>query len=639
MTTDVSHALVLPDTNFDQWLAVTRAYTKKFARTAIVRSPRGVDLNRYRTVSAVATPQTWLNDDPVAHIRRIYPQVVRVDVLYATTPAELTTILQERITTNDRYGEKQVTRQHLFERFILEYPTAHRPMRIVGRFKNETGIDKDNEGLDFATTKGAKVLAGARGIVTRLYNGNEPDQLRLGRYVQVSTTIAARSYTVTYGNLGTLRATFNQRVQVGDVLGEAAGDRIKILVQQSDGGLPDMRLPNVIDPTALLYVQDFRVRPTGTGLRVRTLPSTEGQVLAMVNPWETLEALELHGRALGKIGVQDEWVKVKLPDGREGHAAAWFLEATVKGNFFDGVNPVGINLDALHPLGTPDAARLGEMGWVRFGYNVSNNSGSEDIAAAYNRYAPLAERYTKAGYKVLFATSHQTYGEGKNEFWPWNAMTDDKWNTLSDRFAEMMQRISQQWAGKGLVHCWQIWNEQDAHQGAAASVPMSPRNYANLLTKTIRAIRTHDREVFIITGGHTGGPGNGSNYAAETIRNMPAEIRPDGIACHPYGRGPDPKSPYAIFGHIDDELQAYLKVLPGRPVWLTEWGVLDRGGDNPSDIATYALQFINYVKAKYSDRVAVLLWYAWAETMHNGYGIVDAQNNVRNPLTERFLQA
>jgi hypothetical protein len=636
---EISHAFVLPDENFEAWLAALRAYTKKFTRVAIVRSPRGNDLNRYRNVTAVAAPLTWFQEDPVAHIRRIYPQVVGIDVIYATTPARMEQVLAERIANNDRYGDKQTNPPHLFARFVLEYPTTYRPMRITGRFANAAGTANDNIGMDFASQNGSRVIAAADGKITRVYTGSTDDALQLGRYVQVTTSFSGSTYVVTYGRLRTVNISLNQTVKLGDTLGEAAGESFKVVVQQPGAGFSDMRLPNVVDPTPMMYVQNLRVRPLENGLRLRTLPSTDGTIMAQVNTWDTLETLELHGRTLGKLGVQNEWLKVKTADGRQGFAAAWFLEATIKGDFFAGLNPVGVNLDALHPLGAPAANRLGELGWVRLGYNVSDNRGSEDINAAYNRYAPLAERYARAGYKVMFVVTHQTYGEGKQEYWPWNAMTNAKWQSLIDRFGDMMERIAKQYAGKGIVHSWQIWNEQDAGPDAIASVPVPPGVYGTMLTQVIRAIRTHDRDAYLITGGHIAGPSPAAIYARDTLKVMPGDIRPDGIAVHPYGRGPQPGEPYAIFGHIDDLLQSMMKVQPGLPIWITEWGVLDRGFDPPANISNYALSFINYVKNKYGDKVASMIWYAWAETMHNGYGIVDQNSNPRALFTEQFLKA
>ena len=111
----------------------------------------------------------------------------------------------------------------------------------------------------------------------------------------------------------------------------------------------------------------------------------------------------------------------------EGYAAAWYLKATTLDEgreVFPRVNPVrGVNLDIFHPLGKPAPSRLGEIGWLRFGYNVSHGRGSEDINAALARYLPQVEAYRDAGYRVIFAISHQTYGEGKSEFWPWSQMT------------------------------------------------------------------------------------------------------------------------------------------------------------------------------------------------------------------------
>ena len=84
---------------------------------------------------------------------------------------------------------------------------------------------------------------------------------------------------------------------------------------------------------------------------------------------------------------------------------------------------------------------------------------------------------------------------------------------------------------------------------------------------------------------------------------------------------------------------SYSQILPDKPLWLTEWGVLDRPDDPAQDIANYATHFISYLKARYPGRIAAMLWYAWAQGMHNGYGLVDRQGNPRPPLTERFLLA
>lgn len=397
--------------------------------------------------------------------------------------------------------------------------------------------------------------------------------------------------------------------------------------------------PSVASAQATAPEAPVYVRPIESGLRIREMPR-DGKPVGMAHVTTVLRVLEPRTAALGKIGMQGEWLHVADQTGVEGYVAAWFVVETepplpvVRPG---GVNIIGINLDHFHPLGTPDPDRFKGLGWVRFGYNVSMGRGSQDIHAAYKLYRPLAERYARAGFKVMFCFTHQTYGEGRDEFWPWPAMTDDKWRRLTDRFSDMVNRIAAQFAGQDLVHCWQIWNEQDAPIGAPASVSMSPRNYAHLLARSLQAVRAADPNTAVITGGHTGGPGPGSSYARAVIEALPQGMLPDGIACHPYGRGPRPFTRYANFGDIREELNAYLSVLPDRPLWISEWGALDKEQDHPEEIARYAAEMVDVVTREYNGKIAALIWYAWAMGMHNGYGIVGRDNQPLQPLYDRFL--
>lgn len=300
------------------------------------------------------------------------------------------------------------------------------------------------------------------------------------------------------------------------------------------------------------------------------------------------------------------------------------------------VNLTGVNLDEQEPFGTPNPEQLGNLGWVRLNYNVSNNIGSLDLEAAYERYQPLLEQYTQSDYKTILVLTHQTYGEGREEFLPWAEMTDAKWRQLSDELAVMACQIAHQYANQELVTVYQIWNEQDVPIGARASIPMSAENYAYMLTQVSNAIRAADSNALIITGGHATGPWRGANYARQMLRYLPSTTLIDGVAFHPYGRGVDFDSPYRVFGHIDASIQAYSRILPTKPLWITEWGVLDRPSDPAPDIAEYAMSMLNYVDKWYPDRVAAMLWYAWADGMDNGYGLVDSNENPQPILYEQF---
>lgn len=381
------------------------------------------------------------------------------------------------------------------------------------------------------------------------------------------------------------------------------------------------------------------VRPKEDGLRIREQPR-DGHPIGQVDLSTVLKSLETPDATGAKIGRQGEWLNVRAQDGTSGYVAAWrIIQADPPQPIARpaGGNIIGINLDQFHPLGSPDPARFQGLGWVRFGYNVSMGRGSQDIDAALSLYRPLAERYARAGFKVMFCFTHQTYGEGREEFWPWPAMTDEKWRRLTDRFADMINRIANQFARQGLVHAWQIWNEQDAPIGASDSVPMSARSYAHLLGRSLQAIRAADSKPAVITGGHTGGPGPGSGYARATIAALAGSALPDGIAYHPYGRGPHSSTRYADFGDIREALNAYLSVMPNRPVWISEWGALDQEDDDSADVANHAAEFAETINREYAGRVAALMWDAWAMGIHNAYGVVNRSDPPLQPLYERFL--
>ncbi len=398
------------------------------------------------------------------------------------------------------------------------------------------------------------------------------------------------------------------------------------------------------EPKPELPDTDVFVTPTEDRIRVRTQP-IDGDPVGMVSRGDVLQLLTATDKT--NVGTRGEWIHVRTPNGVEGYTAAWFFE------IFDGPQPrykidanlPGVNLDIYHGLGRPDPRRLGKIGWIRLPYNVSldptkpagdsHRHGNTDIEATRQRYQPTLEAYARAGHKVLLVFTHQTFGEGAG--YRWDEMDSNRWRDLSTKFAAMVGRIAAQYANKNIVHAYQIWNEMDAHSGARASVPLPPADYANLLAQSIKAIRAADPDALVITGGHASGPGNGDRYAEQTLNALPAGIVPDGIACHPYGRG-DMRSDekYRHIGNIDDEITAYARLLPGIPIWITEWGVLDAPNENPTEIARYSREFIERIRTAHPHKVATAIWFAWAQGMDNGYGLVDTQGNDRGDFTTTY---
>lgn len=303
----------------------------------------------------------------------------------------------------------------------------------------------------------------------------------------------------------------------------------------------------------------------------------------------------------------------------------------------------GVNLDVFDPVGHPNAFELGKIGWVRLVYNVSYNPanqsyGNIDLLAARQRYQPYLEQYTQAGYKVILALTHQTFGEGAG--YNWADMDEAAWNDFVPQFAEVAGQIAEQYRESGLVSVYQIWNEQDMPpEMAYASVPMPPATYAQLLAQTIPSVRAADPSAFVITGGHISGAQRGAVYARTVLEALPDDVRPDGIAFHPYGLGVTQLDDqgFVPFGAIDEMIDSFSAVLPDAPVWITEWGVLDRPEASADTVAQYATNLIARLGTKYTGKVAAAVWYAWADGMANGYGLVDASGHPKQPLYNLFL--
>ena len=218
-------------------------------------------------------------------------------------------------------------------------------------------------------------------------------------------------------------------------------------------------------------------------------------------------------------------------------------------------------------------------------------------------------------------------------------MHSGRWYELTSSYANIVGRIAAQFAGLDLVYAYQIWNEQDtAISQARAAVPMPVNDYAHLLTQSIKAIRQVDSDVQIITGGHVSGPDNGSIYAQATLNAMPQDTRPDGIAIHPYGNGPA-GSPFTRFATINYVIRKFRPILPGKPLWITEWGVLDYQGNDSiaGQVSQYATGFLNILEQDFPRQIAAAIWYAWADGMDNGYGLVRYDGSPRQPLYDKFL--
>lgn len=514
--------------------------------------------------------------------------------------------------------------------FVLKWPSDSAKVSVP--YDAITGVVK------IVAAAGAVIKAAADGQVTTV----TADRIE----------IASGTYLVVYSNLRKVTPTVGQSVKAGDSLGESAGPDISLAVRQTIDPtplLPTTPIPAPAPapaPTPGAPKDKLYLSPTQNSVRVREKP-VDGNPLTTVNTTDVLEVIEPIDAARKKIGVTGEWINVKTQTGLTGFSAAQFFQE------YTGPFPIpapvpaltsitGMNLDMNNPLGHPSADRLKGIGWIRVKLNVSynpanNTYGNTDVNAAFNRMRPFLQPYVNAGIKVLMVFTHQLYGEGAGYNWP--TMDTDRWNEFIPKYASFAKQAAALFAGTGLIQAYQIWNEQDTPPAIArAAVPIPAKDYGNMLTQTIRAIHSVDSKTPIITGGHTGGPDSGSAYARATLAAMPADVRPDGIASHPYGRGVNGHK-FSNFGPLEEEIRKYSAVMPGRPVWFTEWGVLDRQGDNSiiADVTSYATGFMNIIKTQFPSQVAAAIWYAWADGMDNGYGLVASNDQPKQPLYQKFV--
>jgi hypothetical protein len=525
----------------------------------------------------------------------------------------------------------------------IEFPSSARPASITRKFVKPGGTTPPYEAVDIYAPKDTPVYAGADGKIQRVVITE--NDLNYDPYVAVVTKSAGEKMRVLYINLKGITVTEGMVVAKGTLLGYSRGPTIKLVVQTPKDGLSGFVLPYISHPKRHLTLSRLRLRPTDNRLRLRASPDLASPVVGMVDQWDLLIPTDSDYRVLTRGGKDNKWLRVQNPsDGSDVYAAAWYLKAVSANDPREGIPGIpipGINLDLDNPRGTPAAAPLVNLGWVRLLYNVSYNPangtyGNTDLPATFNRYKAILERYAYNGNRVILVLNHQTYGEAQG--YNWNDMTDGKWQELAAAFAYYVGQIAQQFAGRGLIYAYQIWNEQDSPPSNTSAVAMPAVHYANLFQQAVLAIRAVDSKVQVITGGHATGPDAGSAYARATLSSLSPAAYPDGIGIHPYLTGPI-DSPFSIFGTINRSIEKWSGVLPNTPLWFTEWGILDRQGDDSIAIeaTAFAAGFLDICLNDYRGMVACAVWYAWADGMHNGYGLVRDNGSPREPLYSAYL--
>ena len=300
------------------------------------------------------------------------------------------------------------------------------------------------------------------------------------------------------------------------------------------------------------------------------------------------------------------------------------------------ITPMGMNIDVANPGTLPDPQYVKGM-VLRYPLKIRFAGNSLSVENTLAFYKDKLSRYVDAGCTLIAIVTHQTYGEGAGFNWPSMLGNAQAWTDYAKNLNVVLQVAVPYLVQHQLADYFQIWNEPDTPPAnARAAVPLTAADYGVILSIIAPLILQHQAK--LITAGLVSGPANGSTYIRQALQTMESRLNKravdviDGIGVHSYGRG-DPAYPAeAGFGDIWDDLNTYYPIL-NKPVWITEWGVLD----NPKLAISAAAKYVNHfmdrcLMPSVAHKLASAIWYAWRDGMDNGYGIADSNNEPKAPL-------
>jgi len=394
------------------------------------------------------------------------------------------------------------------------------------------------------------------------------------------------------------------------------------------------------------------------GLNVRAAPSTSARAVWHVPEGTVLELLGDLEQARAKIGVPNEWVRVRSPSLHEGFVAAWHLSLDVPPDnrtpVQDAVLPFGTCAwtFGIHGVGSTDTRDFrplyhgsGRKGWVLFTESIGRQPGAlqanEDIRRRLWDWA-------QDGHGVILRLNHGYEPAGTL---PESAHYQGFADTCA-RYAELYLRHAEV---EPNLYAWVvvIGNEQNnvrEHPGGADDPRehITPLRYARAFNLAYHAIKRVLPNAIVVPGAvdpyntypwrlHAGQRYRPLDYFREMLAGI-EEL--DGFALHCNTHGPvvdyithkkvfqdAPLDPGTANEHYYDFLayRSFVEAIPARwrnrPVYITEtnhW-VVNRDGSPP---VGWVNSNVGWVRAAYqeihrwnstphSQQIHCLLLYRW----------------------------
>jgi hypothetical protein len=265
-----------------EWYEAVRGYVLHY-RVTVTQSAddAGSFHGASHVITVIDVPGAWPGDI-VAWLRQNYADAI-LDVITVTDPDMLAMVFDERVATNDRYGE-----HHDPARLspVFTWPTAVEA-RISQRFAASPWLYRQwpntpgHEGIDIHAPEGTDVLACAGGDVVYVDTSHpdEPSAHPYGNQVRVRHEFRDDVFRTIYAHLSEVSVQVGQRVSRGERIG-ASGATGNVLGE--DGSHLHLSMhregvqtagysPGVVDPEL------FLVWPDGHQLRADiTLPHLYG---------------------------------------------------------------------------------------------------------------------------------------------------------------------------------------------------------------------------------------------------------------------------------------------------------------------------------------------------------------------------
>lgn len=252
-----SQIILLPKVDYFKWVRAAQKYALTFG---VNITPEPIKTAGSEIVT-VAIPENGYPDegDITIWIKARYPNTI-VDAIFARSPEELQTILEQRAARNARFGEEDLTPRskalpkYRLDRLYLFWPTDYET--ITQRFAANPEIYAKwglhgHEGIDIRAPKNARVYACAPGEVVMVEI--DPGAHAYGRHVRIRHE---GGYKTVYGHLGEITVVVGQQVNPRDVIGFSDPDVSFLHLSLKKEGVTEQGLSNypgdIIDPTPFL---------------------------------------------------------------------------------------------------------------------------------------------------------------------------------------------------------------------------------------------------------------------------------------------------------------------------------------------------------------------------------------------------